>query len=286
MEPGLSPLVGSTRKSQTVGLISVGEMISTSAYSPISSGWSGLMTQPVLARQRLALGGDHVFALRDAAVAVHVDRAHDPHRVAFIDFHNRKAGLRRVRTRRAVDRLGGGGVHGDGVAQHLAVIVRSGQREIDGGIVHVQMNARMRAFKLHVGGRFPAMGFSTPRPCLWRRSRLISVEGSSTSSASAVIGVENEDAVLVGQVQARGHRGCARSLFVARVGFFLVDFLGFRACPGKLPGPGRGPAPICGSRPSPPGSPAALPSRSAPRRDTSRGRRQFCTRAQADRCRP
>lgn len=36
-EPGLSPRVGSTRKSQTDSLMSEGEMISTNAYSPMVS---------------------------------------------------------------------------------------------------------------------------------------------------------------------------------------------------------------------------------------------------------
>ena len=67
MEPGLSPRRGSTRKSQTDWLMSDAERISTSAYSPMVSGFVGRELEPVLARHHFGFGWDHVLALGDVA---------------------------------------------------------------------------------------------------------------------------------------------------------------------------------------------------------------------------
>ena len=150
MEPGLSPLVGSTRKSQTVWLMSEAERISTRAYSPMVERFAGGDAEPVLAGKDFGFGGDDVFVLGDGAVGLtwtaptmRTALRSSTRTMAKPDWAEcapclgccRGHGAGRCLTVMAPESMGG-------------VVVRGGEREIDSRIVDVEMDAwsaRLRA---------------------------------------------------------------------------------------------------------------------------------------------
>ena len=118
-EAGLSPRVGSTRKSQTDWLMSEGGQYLDQCVFADGQGLFRREFEPVFPGQNFNLGGDHVFALGDGAVGAHMDRADDAESPALIHMNDGESRRGRMRSMLAVgDFLRAAGLYGHGMGGH------------------------------------------------------------------------------------------------------------------------------------------------------------------------